>query len=59
MSSEDAREIRAALVDALNPLYAGRSGNLAHMVAICTAIRALHDLDEALRRVELREAVTV
>jgi hypothetical protein len=56
MSTEDAREIRAALVDALNPLYAGRTGNVPTLVAVCRAIDALHELDRALRRVELREA---
>lgn len=60
MTIEEARELRAALAEALDPLYAARIGTLPAGAAVERAIGRLREIDEALRRVALqKEAVTV
>jgi hypothetical protein len=55
MTADEAREIRAALAEALDPLYAGRLGNIPASEAVETAIARLQRIDEVLRGVALRE----
>ena len=51
MSANEARELRAALAEVLDPLYAARLGTLARHLAIETAVARLQALDEGLRAV--------
>lgn len=53
MTRDDARALRAAVAAILDPLYAGRSGNLPAGTAVTQAIARLVALDEALRDVAL------
>lgn len=45
-----ARELRAALGEALDPLYAARTGTIPALDAACRAITVLHRIDAALLR---------
>ncbi len=62
MTGVEAHEIRAALTNCLEPLYAARLGNVARHLAIEMAIGRLQKLDALLLTVEqveaAREAVT-
>jgi hypothetical protein len=51
MTTTEARELRAALVDALDPLYAARTGTIPAMQGVTAAIVQLHKIDKALLNV--------
>lgn len=51
MTVEEARELRAALEEALNPLYAARAGTIPALHGVLAAIPVLHRIDRALLNV--------
>lgn len=51
MRAEEARELRAALEEARNPLYAARLGTIPPLEAVRAAIAVLHRADKALLNV--------
>lgn len=52
MSADEARKIRAAIAEALEPLYAARIGNLAALDGVVRALERLHKLDSMLLAIE-------
>ena len=55
LTPEEAREMRAALSEILDPLYGARLGNVARHLAIEIAVGRLQALDERLRAVEITQ----
>ncbi|HEY8599115.1 MAG TPA: hypothetical protein VIL85_11835 [Thermomicrobiales bacterium] len=51
MTTDEARELRAAIAEVLDPLYAARLGNLRPDLAVESAILRLQRLDEVFRGV--------
>lgn len=56
MTTEEARELRAALAEALDPLYAARTGTIPAMDGVLRAIARLHEIDRALLSVQRQDA---
>lgn len=48
LTTEEARELRAALAEALDPLYAARAGTIGDRDGVQAAIAVLHRVDRAL-----------
>ncbi len=63
MTIAEAREIRAALSECLDPLYAARLGNIPRHIAIERAVGRLQQLDlailETIKRKEARDGLAV
>lgn len=55
MTTDEARELRAALAEALDPLYAARVGTIPDFVGVLKAIPVLHRIDRALLAVLNKE----